>query len=98
MESNRDTIQREFLEELGTKLENLTFIKVIENIFQYKGEPGHEIIFLYKGDLVDKNLYKNEEINMLDKDVKIVWISLDDVKAGKMKLYPKFDYEELLKT
>lgn len=55
-----------FREELLCEIENLEFVKLIENIFTYNGEQGHQITFLYKGNLANKNLYKQEKIVVHD--------------------------------
>ncbi len=56
-ETSEIALRREFQEELGSELLNVSFVKVIESIFVYKGNPMHEIVFLYTGDLADKSLY-----------------------------------------
>ena len=90
-------LRREFMEEFNTGLENLSFIKVIENIFTYNGQPGHEVVFIYSGNLADKSLYQKENIFVKDyKDFNAVWVSLDDVSSGKLKLYPELDYKSIL--
>lgn len=91
-------LRREFKEELNTCLENLSFIKVIENIFIYNSQTGHEIVFIYTGNLTDKTLYQKERIKVKDggKEFDVVWISLNDVSSGKLKLYPELDYQAIL--
>ena len=90
-------LRREFIEEFNTGLENLSFIKVIENIFTYNGQLGHEVVFIYSGNLADKSLYQKENIFVKDyKDFNAVWVSLDDVSSGKLKLYPELDYKSIL--
>lgn len=90
-------LRREFMEELNTGLENLSFIRVVENIFTYNGQPGHEVVFIYSGNLADKSLYQKENIFVKDyKNFNAVWVSLDDVSSGKLKLYPELDYKSIL--
>lgn len=90
-------LRREFQEELGSDLKNVSFVKLIENIFTYRGEPGHEIVFLYRGELADKELYTKEKIKIVDgKEFFAEWVLLSDVKNGKIKLYPPFAYETLV--
>lgn len=40
-ETAEQAIHREILEELGTEIENVVQLNVIENIFQYEGRNGH---------------------------------------------------------
>ncbi len=97
-ETSEVAVRREFMEELNAELEDLTFVKVIENIFTFNGNPGHEVIFVYTANFTDKNLYKNERMPILDKkDVEVAWIKLSDVMSGKLKLYPEIDYETVLR-
>lgn len=50
-ETHRQTIIREIDEELGAEIIDLEFLGVVENIFVFDGEPGHEIVALYSGRL-----------------------------------------------
>lgn len=96
-ETGEDAVRREIKEELNSELENLKFIKVLENIFIYNGNHGQQIVFLFKGDLKDKSLYKKEKIPVIDtKPFDAVWLPLQDVIDGKVKLYPEFDLSLLL--
>ena len=52
-----EAMRREIKEELNSEIENLQFLTVVENIFTYEGEKEHEITFLYKGDLSNKNIH-----------------------------------------
>jgi len=97
-ETAKFALRREFQEELNANLENLSFINVIENIFTYNGQKGHEIVFVYKGDLADKILYQKDLIRVEDagKEFDVRWVALDDVYSGKLKLYPELDYKTIL--
>ena len=96
-ETSESALRREFQEELGSDLLNVSFVKVIENIFQYKGKPMHEIVFLYTGDLSDQSLYLKERIRVVDgKEFDAVWVKLEDDASGKIKLYPEIDYKSLI--
>ncbi len=78
-ETAEAAVRREFQEELGTDLENLEFIKVIENTFTFNGQPGHEIIFMFKG---EKALFFCS-----DKDIfRIVQSAIEAMFFGRM--YP----------
>lgn len=86
--------QREIKEELGATLQNAKLLTVIENIFEYNGKTGHEITFLYAGDLVEKDFYLKEKISILDKENQYgEWVLISDIKDRKIKIFP----EECLK-
>ena len=36
------------------------FLFTLENIFTFNGEPGHEIVMVYDGRLVDEKLHEQE--------------------------------------
>lgn len=96
-EKAEDALRREVREELDSGLENLRFLTVIEDIFTYAGEMGHEITFLYKGDLTNKDIYTKESIPILDNpdDFPAQWVPISDVIEDKVILYPSFDYKKL---
>src|SRR3990167_2477985 len=96
-ETGEAGVRREVQEELGSEIENLKLIKIIENIFTYQGNKEHEIVFLYSGDLARQELYKMNEIKIteLAHEFYASWIPIGDIVAGKIPLYPKFDYGKL---
>ena len=98
-ETAEQAIHREILEELGTEIENVKLLDVVENIFQYEGRDGHQVIFLFSGDFVNKDLYQQETIKIHEVDYDApdaYWISCQDVIDGKVILYPEFNYKKLL--
>ncbi len=98
-ETAESAVRREFQEELSANLEDLSFIKMVENIFTYNGQQGHEVVFVYRGNLADRALYQKDLIRVEDGGRKfdVKWVSLDDVSSGKLKLYPGLDYKTILK-
>ncbi len=56
-ETGAQAIQREMREEIAAELLNVRYLTTMENIFTYKGAPGHEIVLLYTADLRDPTLY-----------------------------------------
>ena len=98
-EKTEEALQREIKEELDSEIENLQFIITIENIFTYEGEAGHEICFLYQGDLSNKDIYHKEVILIPDaKDFPAEWVPISDILKGKVKLYPSFNYQKLFSS
>lgn len=97
-ETAESAVRREFQEELSADLKGLSFIKMIENIFTYNGQQGHEVVFVYRGNLADKALYQKDLIRVEDggKEFDVKWVALDDVYSGKLKLYPELDYKAIL--
>lgn len=92
-ENSRTAVVREIQEELGVEVENLKLIGVLENIFIYKGQQGHEIVFVFDADFVDKSLYELDEIDGYEQEVNIrfkaKWYSLDTISGNKARLVPE---------
>jgi hypothetical protein len=72
---------------------------VIESIFTYEGKRNHEIMFLYKGILTNKELYDKEKIRVVDSTYEFdaEWIDIKDVLNGAVKLYPTASYQKYLR-
>lgn len=98
-ETGEAGVRREIREELLSEIENLKLVDIIENLFTYEGSNGHEIVFLYTGDLARKELYVQNPIHIVEDTYEFdaEWISTDDILAGKIPLYPALAYEALFK-
>ena len=84
---------REIDEELGIETENIQLIVVLESIFIYEGQPGHEIVFVFDADFIDKSLYKLDEIDGYEQEANIrfkaKWRSLDEIEKSGGRLVPE---------
>lgn len=91
-ENSTEAIHRELMEEIGAEVKDLVNIGTLENIFTFNGEPGHEIVQVYDGVLVESGLYEQDVISGHEADVnlpmKVIWKSLDEFGPGKSILYP----------
>ena len=89
-ESSIDALRREFREEIGAELENVTLLDCIENIFELDGKLGHEIVFLYQCSFVDEAFYNREEIHFEDgyRWYTARWIECDRLCSGELRLVP----------
>ena len=98
-EKTEEAVRREVREELSCDVEKLSLTKVLENIFTYEGKQGHEIVFIYKGDLSNKELYDKETISIVEPygTLEAEWILIEDVLLKKVILYPSLDYSTILK-
>ena len=96
-EKMEDTIKREIKEELNSSVKSINFVTAKEEIFTYEGEIGHEVNFLYKVTLDNKELFEKEVIPNPDSDeFPAVWIFITDVLKKKVILYPAFAYQTVL--
>ncbi|MFZ5390994.1 MAG: NUDIX hydrolase [Patescibacteria group bacterium] len=98
-ETSQSCIRREIKEELQSEIENLKFLFVFENLFTYESTRGHEIVFLYSGDLAKQELYNQKSIRIAENtyELEAEWVSVEDIIAGKIILYPVLDYQSLLR-
>jgi 8-oxo-dGTP pyrophosphatase MutT (NUDIX family) len=89
-ELSQDAVRREISEELGAELCNMHFMGMLENIFVYNGENGHELVFVYKADFADRSLYEREVINASEDDFKkfeAIWVPISTF-TPQAPIYP----------
>jgi len=100
-EHSRDTIRREMREEINAEVTDLHYLGTLENIFTYEGQPGHEIVQVYDGRLVDPSLYARETFEGYEMDIaepfKVIWKQLVEFGPGRPPVYPD-GLLELLET
>lgn len=85
-ETSEQALRRELHEELGADLRSSESLGVLENIFEYEGEPGHQIAHLYlvESDAID-SLALDETRKVADEDARVHWV---DLSALDLPLYP----------
>ncbi len=59
-----DALRREIREELGLELQNPIQLAVLENRFEYRGRPGHEIVFVFDASFVDARPYSEKTVTI----------------------------------
>ncbi|WP_164848681.1 NUDIX hydrolase [Paenibacillus sp. DCT19] len=93
-ENSKDTIIREVKEEIDAEIEEPKLLYVIENIFSYLDNVGHEIDFIYEAELVDRSLYDTNEIQGIEgaTPFRAVWKSIPELSSltshAQAKLVP----------
>lgn len=89
-EHSLDAARREMQEEIGADVANLRLLGCVENIFQYEGEIGHEIVFVYRADFADQSLYGREQVDGQEADGQVfvaLWLPLAAF-TPEQPLYP----------
>ena len=88
-ETGAEALKREVKEEIDAEIKNIKYLGLIENIFDYEVKGRHELALIYRADFKDKNIYKKEEIKILDSRYpqKAHWLNKKEVL--KNKLYPE---------
>ncbi len=87
-----ETIKREILEEMKAEIKNVRLKQVWENIFVCDGKNGHEIVFLYRADFVDKRNYERKEYKIVEsngEEVEAFWIKTKEFDERKLRLVPE---------
>jgi 8-oxo-dGTP pyrophosphatase MutT (NUDIX family) len=89
-EYGKEALRREFQEELNTDLENVKYVTTLENIFTFNGEQGHEIVLVFEGELINKDLYHQDGMDIIDSkdNHKAFWKNISDFKEKRLILYP----------
>lgn len=97
-ETGEVAVRREIMEEVGSDIESLRLVTVLENIFIYDGKPGHEIVFLYMGALTRKELYSQTNIRIVEStyELEAIWVPVEELTPQNIPLYPVFDYQEII--
>ncbi len=93
LETLEVALKREFKEELDAEINIKEFLGFEDNIFVFDGKNAHEHVFLYDIDLL-KDFDINEEYVYTEqledgiKEQKVVWFDIDDIKSGKLVVFP----------
>jgi ADP-ribose pyrophosphatase YjhB (NUDIX family) len=92
-EQSRDAMLREIREETGAEVESLRLLGVLESIFTYEGERGHELVFVYDAEFADKSLYEGDEVrgyeSELDMHFTASWRTVEDIERSGVRLVPE---------
>ena len=90
-EPSEIALQREMREELGAEIESPALLGVLENIFYYDGRPGHEIVFVYDAQFVDKELYQKDRFTVIENNgdqFDAVWLDMSASGPQMPPVYP----------
>jgi len=89
-ERGEETVRREIHEEIAADLSEVRYLGMLENIFTYEGQRGHEIMLIYDGHLSDERFYEKETFQGDEEGepIKVVWKRLNEFGAGKPPVYP----------
>ena len=89
-ERSEDAVRREFQEEISAELTNLRRLGVVENIFTWRGQLHHEVIFVFTADFADRAFYAREAfvVNEAVCDGPAEWVDLQRVLRGDVTVYP----------
>ena len=72
----RQTVHREFAEEIGQSLTDMRLLGVLENIFEWLGSTQHEIVFVFAAAFADPAAYEIAEQRIRDDttgETRVIW-------------------------
>jgi ADP-ribose pyrophosphatase YjhB (NUDIX family) len=83
----RDTVHREFREEIGQALTGVRLAGVLENIFPWGGATQHEIVFVFAAAFADVAAYEIREQAIADDQdrSRVIWRTPGE---ARLPLYP----------
>lgn len=83
-------IRREIMEELGAEISSPQLLDVLEDIHDLGEGRRHNIVFLYRAELLNERLLELPEFRMIDNqsEHRAVWQPLDDIMQGRIHLHP----------
>lgn len=88
-ETSRHAIAREVKEELSTEVHDLELLGVLESFFTFDGGDGHEIVFVYDGQLADRSIYERDTVRGVESDrQEFIAHWIDPRNTGGRPLYP----------
>lgn len=89
-EHSDETVRRELLEEIKAEVVDLRYLGILENVFVYEAEKGHEIVLVYDGRFTDSSLYQKTVIHgdEFGSPFRALWVDLKEFGPGKPPLYP----------
>lgn len=87
-EYSRDAVVREIEEELGVGLTDPALLGMVENVFDYDGRPGHEVIFVYVADVPEPSPVPPEGGFIDDNGVPVACVWRPVADEGLCPLYP----------
>ena len=93
MELAKDTLVREFQEELHVDIQVNELVAVQENFFMWGSKPCHQVHFYYRVQLADDTFPREgemagyDELDDLRVDLDFVWVPLEELK--NIPVYPR---------
>ena len=89
-ETAEAAVRREFLEELGVRLEAGELLRVTEAIFVNEGLPGHEIAHIFAVSSTELDaIALDAERTVLDEGSPVAWVPIDSLVGGPRPIYPE---------
>jgi ADP-ribose pyrophosphatase YjhB (NUDIX family) len=88
-ETGSEAAVREFREEFGLEIVDLRYLGTLENIFEWLGRTGHELVRVYEARFADRSQYARSSFTCIESDGEpftCIWKRLSDFE--REPLYP----------
>jgi ADP-ribose pyrophosphatase YjhB (NUDIX family) len=79
---------REFNEEIGKEIEIEKFLGTVENIFEWQGDKGHQVVLFYQCKFTNPQDYHQDHFRIDGNVGHSHWKSVDDIKSEGALLHP----------
>ncbi|WP_289142693.1 NUDIX hydrolase [uncultured Brevibacillus sp.] len=98
-EYSRQTIVREYFEELSVEIKIIRYLECLENIYRIGDAIGHEITQLYLVEFANRDEYSNDRFVVTDGNIssEAHWVEIDDFITNRKVIYPNGIEDLLLK-
>lgn len=77
-------LAREFHEEMEVTVTEVRHLATLEDIFEFDGDPGHEIWFLYEALIEESWPYELDAFDAYEEEIdepfRVEWVAVDDVE------------------
>lgn len=80
---------REVHEEIGVDVENPRLLGILENIFTYNGETGHEVVFCFLGRIASRGKLPPEGQESDGSMFPLHWLSQEELCSPPIPVYPE---------
>ena len=87
LETVKDALKRELIEELGVEVEVKDIVSVVENFFEFNNEKVHQYIFSYEVKLLDDKYNNLDEFEGIETLKKVIfkWFDIDELDEEFIK-------------
>ena len=85
-------VRREMREELDAELDGVRLLGVLDNIFEFEGQPGHEIVFVFEARFAEAERYEALDVFRLADDggwVDVAWVAASELEDPVCPLVPE---------
>ncbi|MGE0592687.1 MAG: NUDIX hydrolase [Vicinamibacterales bacterium] len=90
-ESAEEAVAREVLEEIGRHVRCVKQLCVLENLYSHEGARGHEVVFAFEAELLERGLEPTITSSFVDGGVTnhVAWRPVSEFVKGSQCLFPE---------